>query len=219
MVCALEPVFPPGDADEAIEGLYIVRYSGTDNCAATVETHGYLDLFGNDETCDDEDPDFMGYPVIDGDYIKLNCDGKKAGCLAYVYGPDESADEDNDEAYEIAVEITGPASKLKVTGSDNCFNTAETECILRCPDPKGCIHAMTLQNTSGDEKTFYWYEFTGSDTQFEVNGQYGVIHTSCSRCLMVGDVYGDLTIKCIYAGEKLADECGLPRDFFSVPCP
>jgi outer membrane protein assembly factor BamB len=225
VVCELEPVFEAGDededgdADEAVEGLFKVTYSGLDNCAAFVETHGYVNAYGNDETCGDEAPDFMGYPVMDGDYVKLNCDAKKTKCEPYVYASDESADEASDEAYDVAVEITGPAFRLTVTGTDNCFNPAETECIQRCLDPKDCIHAMTLKNRAGDEKTFYWYELTGANTQFEVNGQYGTIHTSCSRCLMVGDAYGDLTITCIYAGEKLADECGLPREFFAAPCP
>jgi hypothetical protein len=217
LTCGLEPVYDDEDEeqDEQIDGLYRVRYSGTDNCDAAPELLGYIDVYGNDETCDDETPDFLGYPVGDGDIVRLNCSADKPGCTR----TDEVSDETSDEGPEIAVEITGPAMKLTVTGRDACGNRSQTECFVHCPNPEGCIHAITLKNKQGEEKTFYWYEFGKHMTVFEVGGESGSFETDCSKCLRVGDVSGDLAITCTYGGGKLAKKCKLPEDYFSTPCP
>jgi hypothetical protein len=78
---------------------------------------------------------------------------------------------------------------------------------------------MTLRNTKGKEKTFYWYEFTGKKTEFEVGGEHGEFTTDCSECVQVGDLSGQLTVTCIYGGEKLAKKCKVPEDTFASPCP
>jgi hypothetical protein len=209
------------DADEKddenidISGLYRISYSGTDNCDTDVEIHGFVDVYGSDETCDDETPDFNGYPVLNGDLVQFNC-SRTIDCSR---GADEEPDGATDEGSDIAFTITGPAIRLLVTGEDNCGNKGGKEVILKCPNPEGCIHEMTLRNSKGEEKTFSWYEFKGDDTTFEVGGESGKFHTSCSKCIHVGDTSGTLTITCIHAGKKLAKKCKVPEDFFSTPCP
>lgn len=209
LTCAFEPVLDDEDtdedSDEYVDGLFTVRYSGTDNCDANPTVSGYLDLYGNDETCDDEDPDFIGFPVDDGDRVRINCSKKVGDCV--------------DEASDVVLEITGPAMRLIVTGEDVCFNRSRTECIYRCPEPEGCIDAITLKNSAGEQKTFYWYEFTGPDMIFDVGGETGKFHVSCSKCLRVGDVSGTLTITCIQGGSKLEKKCKVPGGTFSAPCP
>jgi hypothetical protein len=207
LTCSIEPAMDDENPDVHVDNLYIIRYAATDNCDAAPTVSGYLDVYGNDETCDDETSDFVGYPVKDGDYVKLSCDKRKGDCTAYLYD-----DENTDEGPEIAVEITGPAFKLAVKGADACGNRAEMECIQRCPEPTGCINSITLVSRQGDEQTFYWYEFQGHEPVFEVGGQRGEFSISCSKCLHVGDVSGDLTIACINAGEKLARRCRVPTD-------
>jgi hypothetical protein len=115
--------------------------------------------------------------------------------------------------------ITGPAFRLHVTGADNCGNVADKECIERCPEPRGCISAITLRNSRGDEKTLYWYEFSGPKVSFEVGGETGQFTVSCSECLEVGDESGTLTVTCIQAGERLEKKCKVPEGRFSGPCP
>ena len=61
-----------------------------------------------------------------------------------------------------------------------------------------------------------WWAY---DTLFEVGGEYGEFDTTCSHCLMVGDVSGDLTITCIQGGRRLARRCHVADDYFSDPCP
>jgi hypothetical protein len=228
LTCSFEPVLDDEETDEEedeadeehdeyVEGLFTIHFSGTDNCDPNPTVHGYLDVFGNDETCDDENPDFIGYPVNDGDRVRLNCSKKAGPCTLSVSSPDE--DEDGDEVSDVAVEITGPAMRLLVTGEDACLNKSQTECIYRCPDPEGCIDAITLQNSAGEQKTFYWYEFTGPDMIFEVGGETGKFHVSCSKCLRVGDVSGTLTITCIQGGPKLEKKCKVPEGTYSAPCP
>jgi hypothetical protein len=205
LTCSFEPVLSDEGADEYVEGLFTVHFSGTDNCDPNPAVHGYLDVYGNDETCDDENPDFIGFPVHDGDRVRINCSKKAGDCV--------------DEASDVAVEIKGPAMRLLVTGEDACLNNSRTECIYRCPDPEGCIDAITLQNSAGEQKTFYWYEFTGPDMIFEVGGEMGEFHVSCSKCLRVGDVSGTLTITCIQGGTKLEKKCKVPEGTYSAPCP
>jgi hypothetical protein len=213
LACAFESVLDDEGTDEAgdedqdeyVDGLFTIRYSGTDNCDANPTINGCLDLYGNDESCDDEDPDFIGFPVSKGDRVRINCAKKAGGCV--------------DEASDAVLEITGSAMRVLVTGEDVCLNRAQTECIYRCPEPEGCIDAITLRNSAGQEKRFYWYEFTGHDMIFEVGGETGVFHVSCSKCLSVGDVSGTLTITCIQGGRKLAKKCKVPEDTLSAPCP
>jgi hypothetical protein len=233
--CSFEPVLAPDegtdeDSDEAIDedgdethdeyidGLFTIHFSATDNCDANPTVQGYLDVFGTDETCDDENPGFIGYPVNDGDRVRLNCSKEAGPCSQNVPGDDEDEDEASDVT-DFTVEITGPAMRLIVIGEDACFNRAQTECIYRCPDPDGCIDAITLQNSAGEQKTFYWYEFTGADMVFDVGGETGKFHVSCSKCLHVGDISGTLTITCIQAGPKLEKKCKVPEGTYSAPCP
>jgi hypothetical protein len=209
MVGAFEQQYD--DEDEEIDGLFRISLAGIDNCYSGMVVQGLVDL-GNDETCDDENPDFAGFELRDGDLVQLNCMEKAGGCML---DPDETPDEGPD----LALAINGPALKLRAAGEDRCGNPGEATVFLRCPSPDDCIHSIVLRNSAGMEATFYWYEFTGANTTFEVGGEYGEFHTSCSRCLMVGDMAGTLEITCIYAGKRLARKCGLPDDYFGTPCP
>ena len=119
-ICAFEPV---GDEDEESDGLYAILYSGVDNCDTDVEVFGYLDVYGEDETCDDQDPDLNGYPVENGDLVLLICDDE-IECLP----PDD--DEDSDLPFI----IRGPGLSLTVTGADDYGNEGEVECLEACVD-------------------------------------------------------------------------------------
>jgi alpha-tubulin suppressor-like RCC1 family protein len=208
-----EPVMNDEHPDEQIDGLYRASYTGKDNCDPAPEIKGFVDVYGNDETCDDETPDFLGYPVQDGDLVQLQC-GRKPDCLLWA-----DAKKPNKQYPDLVLTITGPAFKLAVTGMDVCTNKSLMEGIMRCPNPEGCIDAITLRNSKGDEKTFYWYEFSGGKTLFDVGGETGVFKVDCSKCLKVGDVSGTLTITCIQAGEKMTKKCKLPEGSLSTPCP
>jgi hypothetical protein len=210
LTCAFEPVL--NDEDEEIDGLYTIRYAGTDNCSADVPLQGTVDVTGTDEACDDENPDFIGFPVEDGARVRLVCGKDRVECRTV-------SDEDSDEAPDgTIIEITGPALRLSVTGADDCGNRAARECVVRCPEPTGCISALTLQNSQGEERTFYFYEFADRETLFEVGTESGSFRTDCSKCLSVGDVGGTLRITCIQGGKKLAGKCKVPDDTFSAPC-
>jgi hypothetical protein len=112
-----------------------------------------------------------------------------------------------------------PGVRLTVEGVDACSNMATSECVEICPPShKECIVSMTLKNPLDEEMDFYWFDFVSGYRTFEVNGFYGSIQTSCSRCLKVGDVFGDLEITCINAGEKMARRCGLPVETFETAC-
>jgi hypothetical protein len=204
------------DGDDGGDGLFAVRFSGTDNCDLDVDTEGYLDVWGTDESCD-EDPEFMGYEVEDGDLVMLECSGKKVDCRVSDHYPTDPNDPDGPD--EPLIVITGPAMRLYVTGVDNCENDSEAEAFEICPEPNGCITALTLQNSVGEEKTFYWFEFDKKATLFEVGGEYGEFRTDCKECVMPGDTSGTLTVTCIQAGRKLARKCNVPDDYFSEPCP
>jgi hypothetical protein len=212
---SFDPVYTDEDPDEEIDGLYRIRYSGRDNCDPNPRILGFLDIYGADEHCD-EAPDEHGFPVEDGDIVRLNCgekDWKKWGCVRH---------EESDEVPEgpvVVLEITGPAMKLTVTGVDACANESLIEGILRCPEPGGCISAITLENANGERKTFYWWEFSKHETLFDVGGETGEFRTDCSGCVMVGDISGTLRVLCIEAGKKLARKCRVPEDTFSTPCP
>jgi hypothetical protein len=221
LTCSFEPVFDDENPDEQIDGLYRVRFSGVDNCDPAPKILGYVDVYGDGKSCDDETADFVGYPVEDGDIVKLNCSAKKIDCVQYSADTDEESDRGHGRrnGFDVAVEITGPAMKLTVTGEDICGNTSQTECFFHCLNPEDGIHALRLQNSQGEEKTFYWYELDEHVTHFVVGGESGAFDTDCSKCLMVGDLSGTLRITCIYAGKKLAKKCKVPDDYFSTPCP
>lgn len=214
----IEPLMDDEGADEQVDRLYTIRYAGTDNCDPSPEIRGYVNLYGNDESCEDENPDFVGYPVQDGDIVRLLCSNKKTECNLLL--ADERSDEESDGGYAIAVEMTGPAFKLAVTGLDVCGNASSGEEIFRCSNPAGCMDALTLRNSRGEEKTFYWYEFSGQKwAVFEVGGEAGWFTVDCSECLEVGDLSGSLTITCIQAGTKMTRKCRLPDGYYSEPCP
>jgi hypothetical protein len=126
--CAFEPVAgdedEDNDEDEDADGVYTIRFGAGDNCDADAYTEAFLDAYGTDESCD-EDPDFVGYPVEDGDIVLFHCDDK-VECARY---PGSDTDEDSD----IDVEINAPGMRLLVTAVDDCDNLAEVECLLVCP--------------------------------------------------------------------------------------
>ena len=70
--------------------LYTISFSGSDNCDPDPVILGYVDAYGNDVTCDDENPDFIGYPLEVGDYVMLDCAKKLKNCN--LPDPDEYRD-------------------------------------------------------------------------------------------------------------------------------
>jgi len=204
-----EPVPATDDEDDDgwMDDTYVVRFWGEDTCSSAVSTEARLDVYGGDATCEDENPDFAGYEMLDGDLIRFHCD-EDADC---VLSPKEDPDEDADQLPPVKLAISGPALKLSITGMDECENTSHLEGVKRCPDPRDCMSALTLQNSQGEEETFYWYDFTGGKTLFEVGGETGEFWTNCSRCLSVGDRSGSLIIASIEAGTKLAKRCRMSR--------
>jgi hypothetical protein len=109
--------------------------------------------------------------------------------------------------------------KLTVTGVDSCGNQSQTEGLVRCPEPSGCISALTLENSKGEQKSFFWWEFSEHRTVFDVGGERGQFTTDCSECVMVGDISGTLQVVCIEAGARLAKKCKVPENTFKTPCP
>lgn len=213
VVGSLEAATADEDSD-AVAGEYTVRIEGTDNCTTTPLVQGFLDVTGNGATCDAETPDFAGYPVANGDKVILDCNATSNGCGFVDADPsDEDADAD------AVLHLSGPAMILHVTGEDDAGNLAALDVIERCPDPKDCIDAITVTNAMGVAQTFYWYEFTGRMTTFDVGGETGSFPTSCSQCLSVGDVSGSLTVTCVQGGRKLAKKCKVADDAFAAPCP
>jgi hypothetical protein len=206
---------PDEGSDESIDGLYRVTYSGTDTCDPAPAVQGYVDVYGNDETCDNKTPGFDGYELKNGDLVRLNC-SRDVHCIRH--SPDDETADAGDGS-DAALEITGPAMNLIIAGLDSCRNNAGTECFVRCPNPEGCIDAVTLRNSRGEVKTFYWWEFGKRKTKFDVGGELGTFPTDCSECLKPNDPSAALTITCIEAGKKLANKCKLPEGYFSKPCP
>jgi hypothetical protein len=207
-----EPVMNDEFPDEQIDGLWRVRYTGADNCDTAPKILGFLNVYGNDETCDDEDQDFIGYPVKDGDVVQRICQ-LRADCWA--------SDEAPDPLYPLdpVIKIKGPAWQLTVKGQDRCANPSEEPYIDRCLDPDDCITAITLKNSIGLQQTFWWYEFSQrKETTFTVGGESAEIRVNCHECLTVGDRFDTLEITCIQAGKKLAHKCKVPVDTFTKPC-
>jgi hypothetical protein len=200
LTCDFELVEDPYQQDEGNDEFYAVRYDGFDNCDTDVEVNGFLNVYGTDESCD-EDPDFIGYPVQDGDLVEFRC-SRKASCLFLT-------DEDSDADQGAVIKIRGPAMKLYVEGEDNCDNNVETECYHICPDPKKCLTSLTLQNIAGEEEIFYWFQFSKKRTLFEVGGEVGSFDTSCSTCLEIGDTSdtGLLAILAIDPGKRMNAVC------------
>ncbi|MFC2172630.1 hypothetical protein ACFLU6_08370 [Acidobacteriota bacterium] len=124
--CALEPVLKgKGDDPEKYhKGWYTVRYDVLNNPGDLV-AEAYVNAYGGEGSCED-DPGFLGYPVEDGNIVKLHCK-ENTRCNYH----DRTG---KDKGNAASVQIQGPGLMLYVKVTDSNNATWETECIIRCED-------------------------------------------------------------------------------------